>query len=52
MVLVTNSDFALRAGKNAFNKNNFFLSHPEKICVNDEHPIAGQDIQCQALYSW
>ena len=23
----------------------------EKICVHDEHPIAGRDIQCRAHYS-
>ena len=24
----------------------------DKICVCDEHPIAGQDMQCQAPDSW
>ena len=24
----------------------------DKICVYDEHLIAGQDIQCRAPYSW
>ena len=27
------------------------FQYRDKICVYDEHPIAGRDIQCRALYS-
>ena len=36
-----------------FNKNYNFgvLHYRDKICVYDEHPIAGRDIQCRASNS-